>query len=77
MRAVVHGHVQGVGFRWTTGRELARLGLDGGARNEADGTVVVQARGPRADLERLVGWLRGGSTPGRVTSVDVTGPADD
>ncbi|PJI94731.1 acylphosphatase [Luteimicrobium subarcticum] len=72
--AVVHGHVQGVGFRWTTGREMERLGVDGTAENLPDGTVRVTARGPADALDRLVAWLRGDGTPGDVDRVDVERP---
>jgi len=79
LRAVVHGYVQGVGFRWSAGRELARLQLKGSAENRADGTVVVTATGSAAGLEGLAAWLCGGSTPGEVTRVDLdrhAGPED-
>lgn len=72
LRAVVHGHVQGVGFRWATRRRLGALGLDGSATNLPDGTVEVVAQGPPGALDDLVAWLRDGPTPGRVTGVDVT-----
>ncbi|WP_251153168.1 acylphosphatase [Cellulosimicrobium sp. Marseille-Q4280] len=72
LRAVVHGHVQGVGFRWATRQRLGALGLDGAATNLPDGTVEVVAAGPPTALEELVGWLRDGPTPGRVTGVDVS-----
>lgn len=71
LTAVVHGHVQGVGFRWTTRERLAGLGLDGAAENRADGTVVVVARGDTERLGALLRWLRGPGTPGRVERVDV------
>jgi len=71
LRAVVHGRVQGVGFRWSVGRELSRLGLRGSAENLADGTVVVTATGPRAGVDGLVAWLCGDATPGEVVRVDV------
>ena len=71
VHAVVHGRVQGVGFRWATRERLAALGLDGEARNRADGTVEVVASGPPDAVEALVAWLRDGPTPGRVTRVDV------
>ncbi|MBD7980795.1 acylphosphatase [Oerskovia merdavium] len=70
-RAVVHGHVQGVGFRYATTRRAAELGLVCEAQNLPDGTVLVTVRGAAADVEVLVDWLRGGRTPGRVTGVDV------
>ncbi|QJW37421.1 acylphosphatase [Cellulosimicrobium protaetiae] len=71
LRAVVHGRVQGVGFRWATRERLAALGLDGAATNRPDGTVEVVATGPRGAVDRLVAWLREGTTPGHVTRVDV------
>ncbi|MBD5786941.1 acylphosphatase [Cellulosimicrobium terreum] len=72
----MHGHVQGVGFRWATRARLAELGLDGAATNRDDGTVEVVASGDQDALDELARWLRGGGTPGRVTGVDVPGDAD-
>jgi acylphosphatase len=71
VRAVVHGHVQGVGFRWATRERLAALGLDGEAVNRPDGAVEVVATGTTDAVDRLVAWLRDGPTPGRVVRVDV------
>ena len=69
MTAFVHGHVQGVGFRWFTRTQAMELGLVGSATNLADGRVEVVAEGPRADCDRLLVWLRGGRTPGHVDQV--------
>ncbi|ALG13067.1 acylphosphatase [Kibdelosporangium phytohabitans] len=69
LTAWVHGHVQGVGFRWWTRARALELGLVGGARNLSDGRVEVVAEGPRAECERLLALLRGGSSPGRVDTV--------
>lgn len=70
VRAVVQGHVQGVGFRYATTHRAAELGLACEAQNLPDGTVLVTARGAAADVDALVNWLRSGRTPGRVTGVD-------
>lgn len=67
--AIVHGRVQGVGFRWWTRRRAIELRLTGHARNLADGRVEVVAEGPRPDCERLLTLLRSGSTPGKVDRV--------
>ncbi|MDD5307620.1 MAG: acylphosphatase [Deltaproteobacteria bacterium] len=56
-RAVVHGMVQGVGFRWGARAEADRLGLAGYVRNVPDGTVEVIAEGRRDALEAFVRWL--------------------
>ena len=70
LTAVVHGSVQGVGFRWWTARHAERLGLRGSAVNNADGTVGVIAEGPRRAVRDLLRALHGGDTPGAVMKVD-------
>jgi acylphosphatase len=52
-RYVVSGRVQGVGFRWFVLQQARRLDLSGYARNCADGTVEVVARGDEAALMAL------------------------
>ncbi|BBY16731.1 acylphosphatase [Mycolicibacterium litorale] len=69
LTAWVHGHVQGVGFRWWTRSRALELGLTGFAANKPDGRVQVVAQGPRAACERLLALLEGGDTPGRVDKV--------
>jgi acylphosphatase len=57
VRFLVHGRVQGVGFRWWVWRQAGRLGLRGLARNLGDGSVEVIADGSEsalADLERAL-----------------------
>ena len=53
LHGVVHGDVQGVGFRYFLMREAQRLGLRGWVRNLDDGTVEFVAEGARMDLEVL------------------------
>ncbi len=69
MTVWVHGHVQGVGFRWWTRARALELGLVGRATNRADGRVEVVAEGTRQRCERLLELLRGSQTPGRVSAV--------
>lgn len=69
LTAWVHGHVQGVGFRWWTRSRALELGLTGYASNQADGRVLVVAQGPRDSGERLLELLRGDTTPGHVDKV--------
>ena len=67
----VFGRVQGVFFR-ASAREVARrLGLTGGARNEDDGSVTVEAEGDAEALERFVAWCRQGPPRARVERVEV------
>ena len=65
----VHGHVQGVGFRWWVRARALELGLVGSAANLEDGRVEVVAEGPRERCEALLAALRGPGTPGRVRTV--------
>jgi len=67
--AWVHGHVQGVGFRWWTRSRALELGLTGYAANKPDGRVHVVAEGDDSSCRRLLELLRGGDTPGRVDLV--------
>lgn len=69
LTAHVHGHVQGVGFRWWTRSRALELGLVGSATNLDDGRVLVVAEGPRVAAESLLAALRSGDTPGRVDLV--------
>lgn len=69
LTAWVHGHVQGVGFRWWTRSRALELGLVGHATNTVDGRVCVIAEGPPESLAGLEDKLRSGNTPGRVDKV--------
>jgi len=69
LTAWVHGHVQGVGFRWWTRSRALELGLTGYAANKPDGRVQVVAHGSRAACEKLLDLLEHGDTPGHVDTV--------
>jgi acylphosphatase len=69
LHAIVHGHVQGVGYRATTIDEARRLGLGGWVRNRSDGSVEVLAEGSEAKLQILLAYLHRGPWGAEVTSV--------
>ena len=69
LTALVHGDVQGVGFRWWTRHTARELGLVGVARNLLDGRVEVVAEGDRAACDALLEALNGREAPGRVDHV--------
>jgi len=69
LTAWVHGHVQGVGFRWWTRSRALELRLTGFASNRPDGRVQVVVQGPRDTCQRLLDLLESGKTPGRVAKV--------
>ena len=72
VRVVVHGIVQGVGFRYFALRQANALGLAGTVRNLPDGrTVEVIAQGDEPDIATYVEELMRGPAGGYVESVDV------
>lgn len=48
------GHVQGVGFRYTTRRIASRWPVTGYVENQADGSVFLVAEGPKSDVEEFL-----------------------
>ena len=78
LRAVVHGKVQGVGFRYWTERASLHFPLNGGrVRNLADGTVEVEAEAAdRVVLEGLLGALHQGPAGSRVDAVEASWEED-
>lgn len=69
LESIVHGMVQGVGFRWFVVRAANRHGLVGWVANQPDGTVRVIAEGTADRLDRLEAALASGPPGARVTSV--------
>ncbi|HXA42221.1 MAG TPA: acylphosphatase [Candidatus Solibacter sp.] len=71
LRAVVSGWVQGVGYRDFVSRVAVRHRLKGYVRNSSDGTVEIEAEGPRDELEAFLQELHGGHPVADVSRVDV------
>jgi acylphosphatase len=68
-RFLVSGRVQGVCFRASTREQALALGLDGMARNLADGRVEVIACGDRQAIDALEHWLHRGPPAAQVEQV--------
>ncbi len=71
LHAVVHGKVQGVGFRAFTQDHAQKEGLNGWVRNCQDGTVEVEAEGQKEGLEAFITLLEKGPPYSTVTKVHV------
>ena len=69
--AVVHGRVQGVGFRMYIRRRARELELTGWVANEPGGRVHCVAEGPDEALDRLETTIRSGPPGAWVERVDV------
>src|SRR2546421_12975171 len=72
LHAVVHGRVQGVGFRYFVVERALAIGLRGFALNSNSGDVEVVAQGPRPTLERLLSLIRQGPSSAHVTEEKTT-----
>jgi acylphosphatase len=59
-RYLVHGRVQGVGYRYFVQYAANSLGMKGWVRNRDDGSVEVYAIGSQAEHDKLAGHLRKG-----------------
>jgi acylphosphatase len=67
---VVHGFVQGVGFRFAVERAALSRGVAGWVRNRPDGTVEAVFEGAREDVDALVELCRRGPRGAEVRGVD-------
>ncbi|MCA9026646.1 MAG: acylphosphatase [Planctomycetaceae bacterium] len=68
------GHVQGVGFRWTTSRIARRHDVVGNVRNEPDGTVTLRVQGPSAVVQAFLDEIAS-TMSGYITRVETKGIA--
>ena len=69
-RYLVHGRVQGVGYRFFVQHAAARLGIRGWVRNLDDGSVEIYAIGSRADHDELSARLHRGPSMADVHAVE-------
>jgi acylphosphatase len=74
---VVHGFVQGVGFRYAVERAALSRGVAGWVRNRLDGTVEAVFEGKREDVEALVAFCRDGPRGAVVERVEVVSESPD
>ncbi len=70
LSARITGRVQGVGFRNFTQMRARQLGATGWVRNKSDGSVRLEAEGPRAALDELLDAVHEGPRAARVEDVD-------
>jgi acylphosphatase len=71
VRVIVHGHVQGVGFRAACQAEAAAAGVRGWVRNKWDGSVEALFEGPTEAVDRLVRWCERGPRMADVEKVEL------
>jgi acylphosphatase len=70
-RLVIHGRVQGVGFRASLAWEAQKEGVTGWVRNRRDGTVEAMICGGDEAVASMISWSRSGPPGARVDCVEV------
>ena len=68
---IVHGNVQGVGFRHHTRVKATELGLTGYVKNRPDGTVEIVAEGETPTVNQFLDWAKQGPPAASVRQVDI------
>ena len=72
LHLIIHGRVQGVGYRsWTKGRAKAN-GLTGWVRNRTDGTVEAVLCGEEAAIDVMRAECTQGPLAAKVLRIDET-----
>ncbi|MEZ4632066.1 MAG: acylphosphatase [Deinococcales bacterium] len=70
LTVLIHGKVQGVGYRAFARRHALDLGLAGYVENLSDGRVEVVAEGHQLDLEHYLVFLQKGPPHALVEGID-------
>ncbi len=70
-RIVVHGRVQGVGFRYFVQRVGKQLRLTGNVCNLPDSTVEIIVEGPAATIEDFIQEVRKGPSMALVERLEI------
>ena len=76
VRVVVHGRVQGVGYRAFVAREADRHCVEGWVLNCRDGTVEVLFKGDADQIADMLAALKRGPSAARVDAVHQSPGAD-
>jgi acylphosphatase len=68
---MVHGIVQGVGFRHYVATQATKLGVCGYVRNLPNGNVETEAHGQRSVVEEFISLVKIGPLSAHVRDVEV------
>ena len=72
VHVIIHGEVQGVGYRYTLRLVATERGASGWVRNRADGTVEAEVEGTSEVVDTVLGWMAEGPPGSRVEAAEVT-----
>lgn len=71
VRLLVHGTVQGVGFRYAARDAAFECSVTGWVRNLPDGSVEIVVQGSADSVARMTAWARRGPRHAEVERVQV------
>jgi acylphosphatase len=69
---IIHGRVQGVGYRAFTKARASSLGLSGWVRNRTDGTVEAIISGAKEKIDEVLVALHDGPLAARVDNIVIS-----
>ncbi|MBB5324988.1 acylphosphatase [Anoxybacillus tepidamans] len=70
LHAIVHGRVQGVGFRYYTQHEALKWDLTGWVKNNDDGTVELEVQGTDERIQMFMDKMHQGTPFAKVTKIE-------
>ena len=75
VHVVVHGMVQGVGYRYTMRMVAREAGVAGWVRNLRDGSVEAEFEGTPDQVDEMIAWMAHGPPGAQVDTAMVTDAA--
>ncbi len=70
IKLIVHGKVQGVGYRFSCLEAAYRYGVNGFVKNRSDGTVYIEAEGENEKIAEFIKWCSKGPLWARVSELE-------
>ena len=70
IKFIVHGRVQGVGFRFSCAEAAYKYGISGIVKNRSDGTVYIEAEGNDENLTMFKNWCKKGPLWAQVSELE-------
>jgi len=70
-RIIVHGRVQGVGYRYSALNMAKHLSLSGYVKNLSSGAVQLEIEGPFTAAQQMIAWCKSGPGTGYVDDVEL------
>lgn len=67
----IHGHVQGVGYRYFVMQKAENYGISGFVKNQMNGNVYIEAEGQPEQLAMFISACKQGPSHAWVEKVDI------